>query len=175
MAFLGSKNGIYVEVKYDRFVRGSIYYSFKFFLGEKPLFNPDVLWGTGNIECEDYGHESIIGYFEEFLEGKINHFWFPDEDDISIGITQSGFQKDWYEVSFEPSSYKFDMPRRQDGDYGEGAPIIRIYSYRDSIEKFIEELKVEYQEFLLTNREVMEQYDKEMSSMRDMSKDIDQK
>ncbi len=139
------------------------------------MFNPDILWGTGNIECEDYGRESIIAYFEKFMEGKINYFWFPDEDDISISITPSEYQKDCYEINFEPSSYKFDMPRSEDNDYGDGAPIVKVCTDKGGIEKFIEDLKSEYQEFLITNKEAIESYDKELSSMRDMSKDIDQK
>ena len=110
---------------------GYVNYALKLLYKDKPAFNPET-FPLKSIEFDEYGKDSLIPFIEGVLKNGQPDSWLPLEHDIYIEITPSG---DGVNVFFELANMTV----------GSGLSAT-VSVNRIELERFVDDLKKEYQE-----------------------------
>lgn len=185
MAILKEYNLI-VEIKFTDYEYGWVYYEFRFFLGELPVFNPNI-HHESFFSANEHRNDSLIPVLEEALLEDRSIEWEPTEPDMWIDIeyrSKRGWKHykpsvkgkrifisdehreklkevdrqrreaggklpdDCFSLTFFVDAARLKQPDKEAGVYCGDGIALRITVTREKLERFVKELKADYQKFL---------------------------
>ncbi|MEK7645135.1 MAG: hypothetical protein AAB391_02360 [Patescibacteria group bacterium] len=143
-----SNNGATVEIKFIDYPNGYIRYSLSFLHSKKSFLNPESL--TENpVTFYEEGKESLIPFFESFLEDEVQSRYEPLEPDVRIEGKKLPHQ--FFRFTFLINESKIKQPEENDVAYGGFIPALTLEVSRVELWKFVSELRKDYDDWALRN------------------------